>query len=55
MLPHSGQGGASAWVTKTWALKDPQFVGKWGFHFGFDSDSPQNSGYSLLRVTVSKE
>jgi polysaccharide biosynthesis protein PslG len=43
------------WITKTWTLKDPQFVGKWGFHFGFDSDSPQHSDYSLLRVTVSKE
>jgi len=43
------------WTTRTWTIKDPQFVGKWGVHFGFDSDSPQHSGYSLLSVTVSKE
>lgn len=42
------------WTTKTWTIKDPQFVGKWGVHFGFDSDSTQNSGYSLLSVTVEK-
>jgi len=42
------------WTTKSWAIKDPQFVGKWGVHFSFDSDSTQNSGYSLLSVTVSK-
>jgi hypothetical protein len=45
----------SEWVTKTWTIKDPQFVGKWGVHFGFDSDSTQHSSYSLLRVTVAKE
>jgi hypothetical protein len=43
------------WTTKTWTIKDPQFVGKWGTHFSFDSDSTQNSSYSLLSVTVSKE
>lgn len=40
---------------KTWVIKDPQFVGKWGTHFAFDSDSTQNSAYSVLSVTVSKE
>ena len=43
------------WTTKTWTIKDPQFVGKWGTHFSFDSDSTQNSAYSLLSVTVTKE
>jgi polysaccharide biosynthesis protein PslG len=42
------------WTTKTWTIKDPQFVGKWGVHFGFDSDSTQHSNYSLRSVTVSK-
>lgn len=43
------------WTTQSWTLKDPQFVGKWGYHFSFDSDSTQNSNYSILSVTVSKE
>jgi len=43
------------WTTKTWTIKDPQFVGKWGVHFSFDSDSTQHSNYSILSVTVSKE
>ena len=42
------------WTTKTWTFPDPQFVGKWGFHFGFNSDSTQHSAYLLRRVTVSK-
>ena len=45
----------SEWTTKSWTIQDPQFVGKWGFHFGFDSDSTQHSDYSLLSVTVAKE
>jgi hypothetical protein len=45
----------ASWTTKSWTIKDPQFVGKWGVHFAFDSDSTQNSNYSLVRVTVSKE
>ncbi|MBI3855397.1 MAG: hypothetical protein HY293_06875 [Planctomycetes bacterium] len=58
---HKGTGGwytipaGTEWTTKTWTIKDPQFVGKWGVHFSFDSDSTQNSDYSLLSVTVSKE
>ncbi|HVE41782.1 MAG TPA: hypothetical protein VNM14_17955 [Planctomycetota bacterium] len=43
------------WTAKTWTIKDPQFVGKWGVHFSFDSDSTQNSNYSVLSVTVTKE
>ena len=43
------------WTTKTWTIKDPQFVGKWGIHFSFDSDSTQHSSYSLESVTVTKE
>jgi hypothetical protein len=43
------------WTTLTWKITDPQFVGKWGYHFSFDSDSPQQSKYSMLSVTVSKE
>ena len=45
----------AAWTTQAWTIRDPQFVGKWGFHFAFDSDSRQHSDYSLLSVTVSKE
>lgn len=43
------------WVTKSWTIQDPQFVGKWGFHFGFDSDSTQHSDYSLRSVTVRRQ
>lgn len=43
------------WTTQSWTLKDTQFVGKWGYHFSFDSDSTQNSNYSIQSVTVSKE
>ena len=42
------------WHTKTWTLTDPQFVGKWGFNFSFNSDSPEHSKYYLRSVTVSK-
>jgi hypothetical protein len=43
------------WTTLTYTLKDPQFVGKWGFHFGLDSDSTQHTQYSLKSVTITKE
>ncbi|WP_434425780.1 hypothetical protein [Nannocystis pusilla] len=42
------------WVTKTWDFDDPQFVGKWGYNFAFDSDSTQHSQYSIRSVTVTK-
>jgi hypothetical protein len=45
----------ASWTTETWTIKDPQFIGKWGFHFAFESDSTQHSNYSLLSVTVAKE
>jgi hypothetical protein len=43
------------WTTLTWTLKDPRFVGKFGFHFSFDSDSPQHADFSVKSVTVTKE
>ncbi|WAS90760.1 glycosyl hydrolase [Nannocystis punicea] len=43
-----------AWVTATWDIDDPQFVGKWGYNFAFDSDSTQHSQYSIRSVTVTK-
>lgn len=43
------------WTTKTWTLKDPQFTGKFGYHFSVNSDSPQHSAYLIKSVTVSKE
>ena len=42
------------WHTKTWTITDAQFVGKWGFNFSFNSDSPKHSKYYLQSVTVSK-
>jgi hypothetical protein len=43
------------WTTKTWTLKDPQFTGKFGYHFSVNSDSTQHSAYVIQSVTVSKE
>ncbi len=43
------------WKTLTYEIKDAQFVGKWGFHFGLDSDSTEHTAYSLKSVTVSKQ
>ena len=42
------------WHTKTWTINDPQFVGKWGVNFSFNSDSPAHSKYYIQSVTVSK-
>ena len=46
--------GSDQWYTQTWDIDDPQFVGKWGYNFSFDSDSTQNSKYTVKSVTVSK-
>ena len=46
--------GEDQWYTQSWDIDDDQFVGKWGYHFSFDSDSTQNSQYSIQRVTVRK-
>ena len=43
-----------SWHTKTWTITDPEFVGKWGFNFAFDSDGTQFSKYQIKSVTVSK-
>ncbi len=42
------------WTTLTWKITDSQFVGKWGFNFMLDSDSPAISKYELRSVTVTK-
>jgi hypothetical protein len=42
------------WHTLTWTLADDEFVGSWGYHFSFDSDSKEHSKYYLQRVTVTK-
>jgi hypothetical protein len=44
----------AGWSTLTYTLKDPQFTGKWGFHFGLDSDSTEHTAYLLRSVTVEK-
>lgn len=43
------------WATLSWSINDPQFVGKFGYHFWFDSDSTRHSNYSIRSVSVSKE
>jgi polysaccharide biosynthesis protein PslG len=47
--------GDDQWYTQSWTIDDPQFVGKWGYNFAFDSDSTQHSNYSIRSVTVAKE
>ncbi len=46
--------GSDNWYTKTWVVMDAQFVGKWGFHFSFDSDSTEHSQLSVQSVSVKK-
>jgi hypothetical protein len=43
------------WATQTWTLKDTQFVGKFGFHFSFNGDSPQHGNWLMKSVVVEKE
>lgn len=43
------------WSTLSWSVDDAQFVGKFGHHFSFDSDTTRHSGYSVRSVSVSKE
>ncbi len=42
------------WHTQSWAITDAQFVGKWGYHFSFDSDGTNLSKYYLQSVSVTK-
>jgi hypothetical protein len=44
----------TSWTKLTWAITDPQFVGKWGFNFSFDSDTAAQAKYELQSVTVTK-
>lgn len=46
--------GSDTWYEMTWMITDDQFVGKWGYNFAFDSDSTDNSAYSIQSVTVTK-
>ncbi|MDC0668062.1 hypothetical protein [Nannocystis radixulma] len=42
------------WTVAAWEIDDPQFVGKWGYNFAFDSDSTQHSQYSIRSVKLTK-
>jgi hypothetical protein len=42
------------WHTLTWTISDAEFVGTWGYHFSFDSDSTKYSRYYLQQVSVTK-
>ena len=44
--------GSDKWYTLSWTISDDEFVGDWGFHFSFDSDSTNYSRYYLQQVTV---
>lgn len=46
--------GNSQWYTKTWTINDAQFVGNYGYHFSFESDSTTYSKYYIQSLTVSK-
>jgi hypothetical protein len=45
---------STRWVSRSFDIPDPQFVGKWGYHFALDSDSLEHSQYLLQKVTVAK-
>jgi hypothetical protein len=47
--------GSDQWYAQSWLITDAQLVGKWGYHFAFDSDSIQNSRYVIQSVTVTKQ
>jgi len=47
--------GDDQWYTQSWTITDPQFVGKWGYNFSFDSDSTDHSKYSIRSVTIAKQ
>ncbi len=42
----------SEWVTKTWKIEDPLFVGLWGYQFGFNSDGTEHSEYYIRSLKV---
>jgi hypothetical protein len=42
----------NSWTTLTWTITDDEFVGDWGYHFRFDSDSTTYSKYYLQQVTL---
>jgi hypothetical protein len=44
--------GSDKWYTLSWTISDDEFVGKWGYHFSFDSDSTNYSRYYLQQVSV---
>jgi len=44
--------GNDQWYTLRWMISDDEFVGDWGYHFSFDSDSTNYSKYYLQQVTV---
>jgi hypothetical protein len=44
--------GSDKWYTLSWVIVDDEFVGNWGYHFSFDSDSTNYSRYYLQQVTV---
>jgi hypothetical protein len=44
--------GNDNWYTLSWTIADDEFVGNWGYHFSFDSDSTNYSRYYLQQVTV---
>jgi Glycosyl hydrolase family 10 len=48
-VPNDGK-----WHTLSWRITDDEFVGDWGYHFSFDSDSTNHSRYLLRQVTVRK-
>jgi hypothetical protein len=50
-----GVPGSDKWYTQTWTITDDEFVGKWGYNFSFDSDSTDNSKYSIQSVTITKQ
>ncbi|MDD9969671.1 MAG: hypothetical protein OXR73_25730 [Myxococcales bacterium] len=42
------------WHTQKWTLENTQFVGKWGYHFDFDSNLQDESAYCVRSVKLRK-
>jgi hypothetical protein len=45
---------STQWMTKSWIVDEPQFVGLFGDHFRFDSDALKFSEYSIRSVKIEK-
>ncbi len=59
-LKHNSPGGwwtipgNQRWYTHTFRLSNAEFVGLWAYNFDINSDSPNNGGYYIKKIIVTK-